>query len=69
MIDYEHLKKVNLNYWNHFRLGMKCNWFCFLALVFGIIHTFIPFLFSFLPYKYISRIKEEVNPLYEKPNV
>lgn len=60
-----HLEKTNLTYWEHFVLGMQCNWYCFLALLFGLIHTIFPNLFPFTSYEYILKIRGKVKDLYK----
>ena len=42
----EHLKDVNMTYWQHFRFVLSCLPYLFFATVFIIIHAIVPGLFT-----------------------
>ena len=59
IIDMNHLKKIDTGYWNHFRYAFYFSVLSLCAGLIGLIHTFIPFLFPFLPIQIIDHIKME----------
>jgi hypothetical protein len=59
IVDFDHLKKLNTGYWNHFRYAFYLSLLSICAGIVGMIHTVLPFLFPFVPIKIINHIKME----------
>lgn len=65
-IDFDHLKKINSNYFEHF---FYASWFNFLALLIfitGIIHSIFPFIFAYTPYKLAKHIVDTTEEKFGK---
>ena len=56
IIDFNHLKEVKSGYFKHLFLALYFISIIFLALVTGIIHAFLPFLFPFTPYNLLKKV-------------
>ena len=66
IIDFKHLNKLKSGYWKHFRDGFYFSFLSLVAGVIGFVHTFIPFLFPYIPIRIIKHIQiefaKQVNP-------
>lgn len=68
MIDWKHLTKAKTGYFKHF---VYANYFNILALgvfVTGIIHSLIPWLFPFTPYKLAKKIVDGTEKHFKNRN-
>ena len=58
-LDFNHLKKINSNWIKHFFYASYFNFLALLIFITGFIHSIIPWLFAFTPYKLAKKIVNE----------
>ena len=58
-IDFKHLDKVKSSYLKHLFYATKFNCVSLLIFITGLIHSFLPFLFAYTPYKLAKYIVTE----------
>ena len=51
MIDWNHLKKANTDYFTHLIFAVGYSFLGLGIFVMGILHALFPFMFGFTPYK------------------
>lgn len=56
--DFQHLKKVKAGYFKHFLLANYYNFLALLIFITGVIHSILPFMFAFTPYKLAKKITD-----------
>lgn len=56
LIDFNHLREVRSGYFKHLFLALYFVSIILLAVITGIIHAFLPFLFPFTPYNLIKKV-------------
>ena len=66
-IDFKHLDKVKLSYLKHLFYATKFNCVSLLIFITGLIHSFLPFLFAYTPYKLAKYIVTETEKNLGKP--
>jgi hypothetical protein len=66
-IDFKHLDKVKLSYLKHLFYATKFNCVSLLIFITGLIHSFLPFLFAYTPYKLAKYIVTETEKYLGKP--
>jgi hypothetical protein len=54
--DFNHLNKINSNYFKHLVIALYLVLLLFSAAIIGLIHAFIPFIFPFTPYKISKKV-------------
>ena len=55
-IDIKHLQKAGANYFKHFFYATYYNFLTLLVFITGTIHSIIPWVFAFTPYKLAKKI-------------
>lgn len=55
-VDKNHLTKVGANYFKHFAYASYYNFLALLVFITGVIHSFIPWVFAFTPYRLAKKI-------------
>ena len=66
-IDVKHLDKVKLSYLKHLFYATKFNCISLLIFITGLIHSFLPFLFAYTPYKLAKYIVTETEKHLGRP--
>ena len=66
-IDFKHLYKVKSSYLKHLSYATKFNCVSLLIFITGLIHSFLPFLFAYTPYKLARYIVNETEKHLGKP--
>lgn len=64
--DWNHLKKVKANYFQHAWYAMYFNFLALLVFITGFIHAIFPFVFAFTPYKISKKIVAETEKHFKK---
>ena len=54
--DTDHLKKINSSWIKHFLYASYFNFLALLIFLTGVIHSFLPWIFAFTPYKLAKKI-------------
>ena len=54
--DFKHLKKINSSWLKHFLYASYFNLLALLIFITGVIHSIIPWIFVFTPYKLAKKI-------------
>lgn len=65
-INFNHLKEVKSNYFNHLKLALYYSSLVLLSSILGYIHAFFPFLFPFLPYELAKKATEGTEKYFLK---
>ena len=68
VIDFNHLKNANTNYFKHLYIAMYFNMLALLVFITGTIHAIFPFLFAFTPYKLTKKITDGTEKHFKKRN-
>ena len=68
MIEWNHLKKVQSNYFKHFFYAMYFNILALLVFITGTILAIFPCLFAFTPYKLAKKITDGTEKHFKKRN-
>ena len=55
-IDIKHLQKAGANYFKHFFYATYYNFLALLVFITGTIHSIIPWVFAFTPYRLAKKI-------------
>ena len=58
MLEWDHLKKAEANWFKHWYLAMYYSVIALVVAVLGTIHAFFPPLFGFLPYRLAKKITD-----------
>ena len=70
--DTDHLKKVDSSWIKHFLYASYFNFLALLIFLTGVIHSFLPWIFAFTPYKLAKKIvdgtEKQFNSDIEKRN-
>ena len=66
-IDFKQLDKVNSSYLKHLFYASKFNCVGLLIFITGLIHSILPFLFAYTPYKLAKYIVDETEKHLGKP--
>ena len=67
-IDWKHLSKANAGYFKHFAYATYFNILAILVVITGIIHSIVPFIFAFTPYKLAKKIVDGTEKHLKKRN-
>ena len=54
--DFKHFKKINSSWLKHFLYATYFNLLALLIFITGVIHSIIPWIFVFTPYKLAKKI-------------
>jgi ABC-type long-subunit fatty acid transport system fused permease/ATPase subunit len=65
-MDFNHLKKVQSNYFKHFIYAMYFNVLALLVFTTGTIHAIFPPLFAFAPYNLAKKITDGTEKHFKK---
>ena len=57
--DTDHLKKIESSWIKHFFYASYFNFLALLIFFTGVIHSFLPWIFAFTPYKLAKKIVDE----------
>ena len=66
-IDFKHLDKVKSSYLKHLLYATRFNFVSLLIFITGLIHSFLPFLFAYTPYKLAKYIVTETEKHLGRP--
>ena len=58
-LDLKHLKKINSSWLKHFLYASYFNFLALLIFITGLIHSIVPWIFVFTPYKLAKKIVDE----------
>tara|TARA_Y100001970_G_C14121151_1_gene796372 strand:- start:1115 stop:1363 length:249 start_codon:yes stop_codon:yes gene_type:complete len=58
-LDFKHLKKIKSSWIKHFLYASYFNFLALLIFITGFIHSIIPWVFAFTPYKLAKKIVNE----------
>ena len=58
ILNFKHLNEVNMGYFSHLKYGLILSTLSLTAGILGIFHSFLPFLFPFLPIYFIDTIQK-----------
>jgi hypothetical protein len=65
-LDFNHLKKINSSWIKHFSYASYFNFLALLIFITGFIHSIVPWLFAFTPYKLAKKIVDETEKQFIK---
>jgi len=66
-LDFKHLKHTKTSYFTHLFYATKLNILALLVFITGTIHSFIPILFPYTPYKLAKKIVDVTEEKFGKP--
>lgn len=58
LLEWDHLKKANVNYFRHCAVAITYSFLGLGVFVMGLLHAFFPFMFGFAPYKLAKKITD-----------
>ena len=66
-VNFKHLDNAKSNYIKHLLYATKFNCISLLIFITGLIHSFLPFLFAYTPYKLAKYIVTETEKYLGRP--
>ena len=66
-VNFKHLDNAKSNYIKHLLYATKFNCISLLIFITGLIHSFLPFLFAYTPYKLAKYIVTETEKHLGRP--
>jgi hypothetical protein len=66
-VNFKHLDNAKSNYIKHLFYATKFNCISLLIFITGLIHSFLPFLFAYTPYKLAKYIVTETEKHLGRP--